>query len=284
MNNYYHLLGLQENASAEQINDAYKKLAQKFHPDKNLDDPFFNSLFEQITEAKQILTDKDKKSEYDLLLTNYSDAFDLFTQQRIEDEFNRQQKRKHFEKATARRKKVAILVSITVLTGLLIFLWLGSKSTLFGSGSKGKFQAIQEIAKDTLYVLKQNLPQKEKLKDSLDNKPSETIIKQEEKVEKIQTAFSKKTLKAKYIKPFESEELDRIYVAIKSEKLKNNYNTNCITIKKTRSSNVDNGFKIGGYLQQRGFIISGREIISGNVEGIHVGFNGLCLTLTIGEM
>lgn len=60
MKNYYSLLGIEENASIEQINEAYRKLAQKFHPDRNNNDPYFTSLFKQINDAKQILTDPEK--------------------------------------------------------------------------------------------------------------------------------------------------------------------------------------------------------------------------------
>src|SRR5213080_1975662 len=62
---YYEVLGLGRNASEEEIKRAYRKLAVKFHPDKNPDDPHAEEKFKELGEAYDILMDPDKRAAYD---------------------------------------------------------------------------------------------------------------------------------------------------------------------------------------------------------------------------
>jgi len=61
MKDYYQILGVSKNASAEEIKKAYYKLAHKYHPDKGGD----KEKMKEINEAYQILSDKEKRSQYD---------------------------------------------------------------------------------------------------------------------------------------------------------------------------------------------------------------------------
>jgi DnaJ-class molecular chaperone len=63
-NNLYEILGIFENASTEEIEKKFKKLAIKYHPDKNKD-PSAKEKFEKISKAKDILTNPEKRSRYD---------------------------------------------------------------------------------------------------------------------------------------------------------------------------------------------------------------------------
>lgn len=63
--NYYQVLGIDENASADQIKAAYRKLAFKYHPDHNGKDPSALKKFKLIAIAYQILTNPQKREEYD---------------------------------------------------------------------------------------------------------------------------------------------------------------------------------------------------------------------------
>jgi curved DNA-binding protein len=62
---YYALLGINKNASADDIKKAYRRLARKYHPDLNPGDKAAEAKFKEITEANEVLSDVDKRSQYD---------------------------------------------------------------------------------------------------------------------------------------------------------------------------------------------------------------------------
>src|SRR5438045_7078583 len=61
----YELLGVSQGASAEEIKKAYRKLARKYHPDKNPGDASAEERFKEIQEAYSVLSDADKRKRYD---------------------------------------------------------------------------------------------------------------------------------------------------------------------------------------------------------------------------
>jgi len=63
--NYYNILGINKTASAEEIKKAYRKLAIKYHPDKNPGNKEAEEKFKEISEAYEILSDDNKRKEYD---------------------------------------------------------------------------------------------------------------------------------------------------------------------------------------------------------------------------
>lgn len=65
MKNHYQTLGIERTALREEIKQAYRKLALKFHPDKNDGDKFFEERFRHIQEAYEILIDPIEKARYD---------------------------------------------------------------------------------------------------------------------------------------------------------------------------------------------------------------------------
>ena len=62
---YYETLGISKGASAAEIKKAYRKMAIKFHPDKNPDDSSAEEKFKSAAEAYEVLSDPDKKARYD---------------------------------------------------------------------------------------------------------------------------------------------------------------------------------------------------------------------------
>ena len=62
---YYEILGIERNASADEIKKAYRRLALKHHPDKNHADPKSEERFKEISEAYEVLSDANKRQKYD---------------------------------------------------------------------------------------------------------------------------------------------------------------------------------------------------------------------------
>ncbi len=62
---FYELLGVQRNASAEEIKKAYRKMAMQYHPDRNRGDKKAEQLFKDISEAYDVLKDDQKRAAYD---------------------------------------------------------------------------------------------------------------------------------------------------------------------------------------------------------------------------
>ena len=65
MRDYYDILGVDRNASSNDLKKAYRKLALKYHPDKNPDDKEAEKIFKEAAEAYSVLSDSQKKAQYD---------------------------------------------------------------------------------------------------------------------------------------------------------------------------------------------------------------------------
>ncbi|MEP7168311.1 MAG: J domain-containing protein [Bacteroidota bacterium] len=68
---YYKILGVNKNASADEIKKAYRKLAVKYHPDKNPNNKQAEEKFKEMNEANEVLSDPEKRKKYDTLGENY---------------------------------------------------------------------------------------------------------------------------------------------------------------------------------------------------------------------
>jgi len=90
MKNHYQTLGIKRDASNDDIKKAYRKLAQKFHPDKNDGDKFFEERFKEIQEAYETLSDPYEKGKYD---SNYDYFFN--GQQKTNQTYTRKEEPKY---------------------------------------------------------------------------------------------------------------------------------------------------------------------------------------------
>lgn len=68
---YYKVLGVEKNASPDEIKKAYRKLALKYHPDKTKGDKSAEEKFKEINEANEVLSDPEKRKKYDELGDSY---------------------------------------------------------------------------------------------------------------------------------------------------------------------------------------------------------------------
>ncbi len=79
LKNYYDILGVNEKAGAEEIKKVYRKLAQKYHPDRNPDKPDAEDRLKEVQEAYSVLSDAKKRKQYDRMRQNPFGAFGGFT-------------------------------------------------------------------------------------------------------------------------------------------------------------------------------------------------------------
>jgi DnaJ family protein C protein 3 len=63
--NYYKILGIPRTAGKKEIKSAYRKLALEWHPDKNEDKEKAEQMFQDISEAYEVLSDEEMKAKYD---------------------------------------------------------------------------------------------------------------------------------------------------------------------------------------------------------------------------
>src|SRR6478752_6826285 len=78
---YYKILGIDKNATDDDIKKAYRKLARKLHPDLNPNDKEAHHKFQQVNEANEVLSDPEKRKKYDQYGKDWQHA-DQFEQQR----------------------------------------------------------------------------------------------------------------------------------------------------------------------------------------------------------
>ena len=62
---YYELLGVGRTANAEEMKKAYRQAALRYHPDRNPGDKAAEEKFKELSEAYQVLTDSEKRAQYD---------------------------------------------------------------------------------------------------------------------------------------------------------------------------------------------------------------------------
>lgn len=133
MTNYYHVLGLSENASPQQIKAAFKKLAVKYHPDKHPGISGMEGKFKAVNQAHQILTNEYEKARFDLKLKyqQFSSAHQPPPYQYNQRSQNRRRPVYSPKKVDYRQNAIATVYAfgITFLIALLVMTGVWGKQT-----------------------------------------------------------------------------------------------------------------------------------------------------------
>lgn len=126
MTNYYHILGLQENATQQEIKAAFKKLAVQFHPDKHSGNLEMEDKFKEINEAYQILSNEYEKARYDLKL-NYQYFSQTTTHQNPYSYPRRQQRRTYYRPTQVdyRKNTIATLYAFGITFCIALIVMIG---------------------------------------------------------------------------------------------------------------------------------------------------------------
>lgn len=148
MRDYYYILGINSNASGQEIKTAYRKLSLKFHPDKNDGEKFFEERFKEIQEAYETLSNSTKKQQYDSKLHQYKssqrnrDSFrnDEELKRKYEEELKKREEeiKRHYQEREERIKNQAKSKN---------------KDEEFGKEEKKRKRPKRKINKTTIYVL-----------------------------------------------------------------------------------------------------------------------------------
>jgi len=84
---YYEILGVSRNSTPQEIKEAYRKLAFRYHPDRNKENPNAVEMMKEINEAYAVLSDPKKRRDYDLLKQQYgSYGYERFRQSYSEED------------------------------------------------------------------------------------------------------------------------------------------------------------------------------------------------------
>lgn len=88
INDYYRRVGVEKEASSEEIKKAYRRLAMALHPDRNPDDPDCEERLKEIKEAYHVLRDEDRRRQYDVASRGGYDKWMSYERHRDEDLIN----------------------------------------------------------------------------------------------------------------------------------------------------------------------------------------------------
>ena len=306
MKNYYQILGVAASASKDDLKEAYVKLSKKIHPDMNKGDEFFSELFKNINEAYQVLSDEEKRNQYNIQFNSYLYDFNYIKEKEIE-----LHRRELSMEEISRKRKLLITNAISLIAGISVVALFSfsldkpseDETTVYRKPRPAKIAMVENVVKnDKPSVI--SVPVKLINERVAATKPELTtpIAKPElttpiaklelpKLIAKVELPVvvknvQKKTVQKNSYKPvFLSEyNMNKIVASIMKERLKKKTSSNVVTLVKYAGSNVENAFKLANVLRANGFILAGRETTSKASKGIQVDCNGQIIKIIIGNI
>ncbi len=284
MKNYYNILGIAETATSKEILEAYKKLAQKFHPDKNGNDAFFASCFREINEARQVLIDDAKRADYDNQLHNFLDAYELLKLQQNEDHYQRLERKNKYVKKKSETGKWLLAAFVMVLVIGVFLFYIEDDNKMDSTNYKTLSESIKEGEEFKIITPEGEIDKEDRDKDA-DLVPRQ--VKNIVNTHAVIIPNTSKSIKKKIAKNAEEPSLsakpltDTQLRAILHD-LQNNNESNCVQIIQQQGSMLDKDFSVANFLQQNGYVIAGRELSKVKLKGITVEKTEGCSKLYIG--
>lgn len=121
--NYYEILGINQNASEEELKSAFKSLAKKYHPDKHAGNPVYEEHFKKINSAYQVLSDPKKRERYNLKLFYQSQKrFNTTSPSTARPQAPQKQRPAYNPKPVDFTKQQKIKYGFISLTGIIVFI------------------------------------------------------------------------------------------------------------------------------------------------------------------
>jgi DnaJ-class molecular chaperone len=146
MNNYYEILQVRNFATDTEIKKSFKKLAVQFHPDKNGGGKDFEERFKEIANAYDILSDKDKKNNFDFKLTQETLKFKKTESETNKTHYSEQDQKKSAEVKVG--KKVNNFSAFWIMVIIILILLLLSNYYYENKTTTGNSKADKELEKD----------------------------------------------------------------------------------------------------------------------------------------
>lgn len=294
MKNYYKTLGISQNASHEEIKKAFRKLAVKYHPDKNRNH-FVSEQFKEINEAKQVLLNDFKKFQYDCLLLDF--LRENNSNANYSSTTKRQTRKKRFK---ALQKRNWTLIKKGALTTALFALVLFVSSDSFqipeddlSSNQHNKNNRVGQAAKRAinqpivLASFRSRAGAEKKTQKTKTAKRTVTVAAiTKPRQKKVSAEPGAKRPEGKQLNYVELTNLRmaEILADINTAKQKVGSGSNCVQILKSTKSNITNAFALAEYLRNSGYVISGREKIDNKISGIRIDATFKCIKVIVGTL
>lgn len=132
MQDYYHILGLSQTATAAQIRTAFKRLAMQYHPDRSPNNPMAEEIFKQVNEAYHVLSDPLKKAKYDSRFYTYETQSSTQAAEAHWREMRRRQQQTRRPFTPPQEKTYSITGNYFKIQGLAFFVFLILSGISFG--------------------------------------------------------------------------------------------------------------------------------------------------------